>query len=205
MLDDDTRFEFLYASVRSLLSLAYRVNAPNVRGPDWIDSDAIDVIARKPLHTTDEEQRLMLQSLLADRFQLVVHRDSYALTVYDLRIAQSGPKLRLADRTPEIAPPEMRWKGPARSVKGVFSMNGLAAALQHPLETSVIDATGLTDTFEILLQWSPEDAIAAELPGAIFPPLEKAIKEQLGLVLQSRKIKVDTLVVDSGKRIPAGN
>jgi uncharacterized protein (TIGR03435 family) len=96
-------------------------------------------------------------------------------------------------------------KGPARSLNGTLSMEGLAAALQIPLESPVTDATGLTGTFDILLQWSPEDAIAAELPGATFPPLAKALEQQLGLKLETRKIKIDALVVDSGQKIPAEN
>src|SRR5579871_4570076 len=68
MVDDATRFEFLYSNVKSLLALAYQVNSVNVRGPDWIDVEAIDVIARKPPHTTEDGERRMLQALLAERF-----------------------------------------------------------------------------------------------------------------------------------------
>jgi uncharacterized protein (TIGR03435 family) len=84
-------------------------------------------------------------------------------------------------------------------------MERLALALQTPLESPVTDATGLSGLFDILLQWSPEDAIAAELPEATFPPLEKALEQQLGLKLESHKIRVETLVVDSGQKIPSGN
>jgi uncharacterized protein (TIGR03435 family) len=177
-----------------------------VKGPDWISAEAIDVIARKPAHTTEEGERLMLQALLTDRFKLVVHRESYDLTAYGLVVAKGGPKVKLADGNVSAARPQISpMKGPARSLNGTLSMDRLAAALQIPLESPVTDATGLTGTFDILLQWSPEDAIAAELPGAIFPPLAKALEQQLGLQFETRKIKIDTLVVDSGQRIPAGN
>ncbi len=206
LIDDATRFEFLYSSVKSLLALAYGVNTANVRGPDWIAADAIDVIARKPPRTTEEGERLMLQALLADRFKLVVHRDSYDLTAYDLVVAKGGPKMKLADVDgPSASLQVSSMNGPARSLTGTLSMERLAAALQIPLETAVTDATGLTGAFDILLQWSPEDAIAAELPGATFPPLAKALEQQLGLKFETRKIKIDTLVVDSGQRIPAEN
>jgi len=206
MVDDATRFEFLYGSVKSLLAIAYHVTTTNVRGPDWIGAEAVDVIARKPPRTTEEGERLMLQALLADRFKLTVHRDSYELTAYDLVLAKSGPKVKLADGGLPAAKPRMSpMKGPARSLSGTLKMERLAAILQIPLESLVTDATGLTGTFDILLQWSPEDAIAAELPGASFPPLAKALEQQLGLKLETRKIKVDTLVVESGQKIPAEN
>lgn len=202
LVDDATRFEFRYASVRSLLALAYGVNSWNVRGPAWIDSGAVDVIAGKPLHTTDNDERLMLQALLAERFHLVVHRDRYDLSIYDLVIAKSGIRAKRAEAT---SPQLGTMKGPDRSLKGTLSMAALSAALQIPLETSVRDATGLSGVFEIELKWSPEDAIAADLPGATFPPLEKALEQQVGLALQKRTIGVNTLVVDSGRELPAGN
>jgi uncharacterized protein (TIGR03435 family) len=206
MVDDPTRFVFLYCSVRSLLALAYHVNPANVRGPEWIGAEAIDVIARKPPHTSEEDQRLMLQALLAERFKLVVHRDSYDLTAYDLVVAKGGPKVKLADRNdPDPAPQISPMKGPARRVTGTLSMEQLSAALQIPLESPVTDATGLKGAFDIFLQWSPEDAIAAELPGATFPPLAQALEQQLGLKFEPRKITIDTLVVDGGQKIPAEN
>ena len=144
--------------------------------------EAIDVIARKPPNTTEESERLMLQALLADHFRLVVHRDSYDLTAYDLVLAKNGPKVKLADRdVPGSALQISPMKGPALRVNGTVSMEQLAAALQIPLESPVTDATGLKGTFDILLQRSPEDAIATELPGATFPPLERALELQLGL------------------------
>jgi uncharacterized protein (TIGR03435 family) len=204
MVDDPTRFEFLYSTVKSLLALAYHVNTANVRGPDWIGTEAIDVIAQKPPHTTEEGERSMLQALLADRFKLVVHRDSYDLTAYDLMAAKGGPKVKMADRNLPVAIPQMSpLKGPARRLNGTLSMEQLATALQLPMESPVTDATGLRGSFDISLQWSPEDAIAAELPGATFPPLAKALEQQLGLKLEPRKVKIETLVVDSGLRIPA--
>jgi uncharacterized protein (TIGR03435 family) len=202
LVDDATRFEFHYASLRSLLALAYGVNTWNVRGPAWIDREVVDVIARKPLHTTDDGERLMLQSLLAEYFQLATHRDRYDLSVYDLVIAKSGIR---AKRVEAASPQSGTMKGPARSLKGTLSMEALTAALQIPLETSVRDATGLSGTFEVELKWSPEDAIAAELPGATFPPLEKALEQQLGLALQKRTIMVDSLIVDKGRALLSGN
>jgi uncharacterized protein (TIGR03435 family) len=203
MVDNPDRFEFLYGNLRSLIALAYHVIPPRVIGPDWIGSEAIDVIATKPPNTTEEDQRLMLQALLAERFRLVVHRDSYDVTAYDLGVAKGGPKIKLANGQSKALVGKM--KGPARSISGTLSMEDLAHALQRPLESPVTNATGLPSLFEILLEWSPEDAIAADLPEARFPPLAVALEQQLGLKLKTHKIKIETLVVDSGQKIPSGN
>src|ERR1700677_1997656 len=204
IVDYPDRFECLSCTVRFLLALAYHIIPPRVIGPDWIVSEAIDVIAAKPPTTTEEEQRLMLKALLAERFHLVVHRDGYYVTAYNLGVAKGGPKAKLANSYAK-AESISKMKGPARSISGTLSMEGLAFALQTPLETRVTDATGLPGMFEILLQWSPEDAIAADLPEARFPSLAMALEQQLGLKLNTHEIKIETLVVDSGRETPAGN
>jgi uncharacterized protein (TIGR03435 family) len=201
MVDYPERLEYLNCNVRSLLALAYHIIPPRVIGPDWIVSEAIDVIATKPPNTTEEDQRLMLQALLAEQFHLVVHRDSYDITAYNLVIATGGPKAKLAN-SHSNALPTNKMKGPSRNIRGTLSMEDLAFALQTPLENPVTDATGLPGMFEIHLEWSPEDAIAADLPEAKFPPLAMALEQQLGLKLSSHKIKIETLVVDSGRAIP---
>jgi uncharacterized protein (TIGR03435 family) len=205
LIENSTSFEFLDSSVTALLALAYQVNPPNVSGPAWIGSEAVDVIASKPPNTTGEDERRMLQTLLADRFKLVVHRASYTLTAYDLVVVTGGPKARTVAGTVAALPIGRTLKGPARSLEGNLSMGQLAAALETPLESPVADDTGLIGAFAVRLRWSPEDAIAAELPGATFPPLAEALEQQLGLKLIARKIKVDTLVVDGGQKIPVGN
>jgi uncharacterized protein (TIGR03435 family) len=204
IVDYPDRFECLYCNVRFLLALAYHIIPPRVIGPDWIVSESIDVIAAKPPNTTEQGQRLMLQALLAERFHLVVHRDSYDITAYDLGMAKGGPKAKLANSYSK-AVSISKMKGPARTISGTLSMEDLAFALETPLETLVTDATGLPGMFEILLQWSPEDAIAADLPEARFPNLAMALEQQLGLKLNTHEIKIETLVVDSGRETPARN
>ena len=204
IVDYPDRLECLYCNVRFLLALAYHIIPPRVIGPDWIASESIDVIAAKPPNTTEQGQRLMLQALLAERFHLVVHRDSYDITAYDLGIAKGGPKAKLANGYSK-AVSISKMKGPARTINGTLSMEDLAFTLETPLETLVTDATGLPGMFEILLQWSPEDAIAADLPEARFPNLAMALEQQLGLKLNTHEIKIETLVVDSGSETPARN
>jgi bla regulator protein blaR1 len=203
LVEDPERFECLYCNVRSLIALAYRTIPSRVMGPNWIGSKAIDVLATKPPNTSEENQRLMLQALLAERFHLVVHRGGYDVTAYNLGVAKGGPKLKLAN-SHSNAESISKLKGPARTIVGALSIETLAFALQVPLESLVTNTTGLPGTFEILLQWSPEDAIAADLPEATFPPLAMALEQQLGLKLNPIKVKIETLVVDAGREIPEG-
>jgi uncharacterized protein (TIGR03435 family) len=169
LVEDPERFECLYCNVRSLIALAYHTIPSRVMGPNWIGSEAIDVLATKPLKTSEENQRLMLQALLAERFHLVVHRGGYDVTAYNLAIAKGGPKMKLANSHSNAAS-RSKMKGPARTISGTLSIETLAIALQVHLESLVTNTTGLAGTFEILLQWSPEDAIAADCRRPGFRP-----------------------------------
>ena len=82
------------APLTLLIQRAYAVQAFQVvGGPAWINTDGYDIEA-KPEGDTDRKQMwLMLQTLLADRFKLTLHRETRELPVYDLTVAKRGPKL----------------------------------------------------------------------------------------------------------------
>jgi uncharacterized protein (TIGR03435 family) len=93
------------ARLRGLIFEAYGLDYYNeqVAGPGWIDSEPYDVAARIPPGTTKDQFRLMLQGLLAERFDLKVHRESRVFTVYTLVVAKGGPKLTLSSASPDAA------------------------------------------------------------------------------------------------------
>lgn len=69
------RYEIKYATMVDLIRIAYSFDADKILGgPNWLEMDRFDVIAKVPADSTPETQKLMLQSLLADRFKLVIHR-----------------------------------------------------------------------------------------------------------------------------------
>src|SRR5437879_11983094 len=67
-----------------------------ISGPDWIKSERFDIVAKMPAETNFEQARLMLQTLLADRFKVVVHREKKELPMYGLVAAKGGIKLHEA-------------------------------------------------------------------------------------------------------------
>ncbi len=93
------RYEILTATMVDLIRTAYGVDADKVLGgPSWLDTDHFDVRAKAPAGATPETAKLMLQALLADRFKLVVHRDSHSLAGFALTVGKNGhPKLKEAD------------------------------------------------------------------------------------------------------------
>jgi len=210
-------------TLKFLVKMAYRVEDDQiVGGPKWFDSNTYDVEAKvdssevAELSKLNENQRsLMLQQLLADRFQLALHRENRDLPVYALVIAKSGPKLQEAkpgdtypnglkgrDGAPIGHAGPMTW-GSGRLIGQGIPISSMVPALSQQLGRIVQDRTGLTGKYDVKLKWAPDEpqrgqagpdsGLAAESPTA---SIFTAIQEQLGLKLESRKAPVEVLVIE---------
>ena len=82
------------ASLKTLLMRAYRLKAYQITGPGWMDSERYEIVAKTPAGASGPQVSLMLQELLAERFGLIVHRETKELPLYALTIAKGGPKLK---------------------------------------------------------------------------------------------------------------
>jgi uncharacterized protein (TIGR03435 family) len=92
------RYEFSNATMVDLIRTAYNIDADKVLGgPNWLESDRFDILAQTPPKTSPETAKLMLQSLLADRFKLVFHKDAHPLPTYALSVGKGGSKLKESD------------------------------------------------------------------------------------------------------------
>lgn len=101
---DPGRMNLQFTTVRDLMSNAYDVKRFQISGvPDWADSQRFDVVAKVPAGTTKEQAKIMLQNLLADRFQLKLHRETKEMPMYALMVGPKGPKLK--DTTVVDPPP----------------------------------------------------------------------------------------------------
>ena len=89
-------FVAVNVTVKMLIRAAYRVDESSMAGgPGWLDSEQYDVAARTEQRANEEQLRLMLQKLLADRLQLRVHRQTKSVSGYALVSAdKNGPGLR---------------------------------------------------------------------------------------------------------------
>lgn len=91
---DPGRFTCSGMPLRMLLARAYGLKNYQVFGPSWIDSERFDINAKIPAGATQEQLNPMLQKLLADRFQMTVHRETKDLPIYALVVGKNGPKLK---------------------------------------------------------------------------------------------------------------
>lgn len=170
---------------------------------------------------------LMLQALLADRFGLKVHVETRELPIFDLILDKSGSRLQPAsDQAPAPASAGSTSKLPTltaassatpaarpvasattrigRNQASMTVTDGTVAALVSTLNRQaelngriVVDKTGLTGTYQYSLHWSPQRLNAPTDPDVDGPSLFTALREQLGLKLESTKAPVQILVIDA--------
>jgi uncharacterized protein (TIGR03435 family) len=206
------RFNAENATLRALLSFAYDLNNYQILGgPNWTDSAAFTIAARPPNETpaernTDARIKLMIQSLLAERFKVSAHSETRLEPVYELVIAKGGHKLRPAVANANDSGLTVRQG--ALTGKNV-PLSQLARSLSLQLGLTVIDQTELSGRYDFDLTYTPEarDGIFGHLlpaeTGAADPSnaaLFTALAEQLGLKLDSAKGPVEVLVIDHAER-----
>jgi uncharacterized protein (TIGR03435 family) len=196
------------ATVKMLIFLAYQLMPDQVSGgPAWVESDSFDIDARAAdPKVTRAEFRQMVQNLLADRFQLKVHRATKELPVYALVVARNGPKL--VDAKNDDGDAGMRIEGPGRMTGVKATMPMFANTLSKPLRRHVVDETGLKGAYSFHLDFVPDQKPV--MPGDTPPPdrdgpsIFTALQEQLGLSLKATKGPVDVLVIDRAEK-PSAN
>lgn len=195
-----------------------------VGGPDWINTERWDIVAKAEGNPPGPQMMTMVQNLLADRFKLVAHRETREMPIYALVLARAdrtlGPNLHSSptDCLKEMTAAVARGGGPPRDgkvlcgmrvlnghiVMNAESMNNFVRNLSPIAGRSVVDKTGLAGGFDADLTWAPDAALgpgaensAAPADG---PSLFTAIQEQLGLKLDAQRGPVDVLVIDSVER-----
>src|SRR5580658_2553139 len=96
--DADTgKLTYSNVNLKAVIGKAWKVQQYQINGPDWLATDRFDIVAKFPPHSAEEQIPLMLQTLLADRFKLTLHRETKELPVYALTIARNGPKFKPAE------------------------------------------------------------------------------------------------------------
>jgi len=234
------RFDAENIPIRSFIAEAYGVKSFEIYGaPGWLGSDRYDITAKieappkQSIEAMMADIHLRLQTLLEDRCALKVHRETKELPVYTLTVVKGGVKLKppncvtfdINNHPPPPAPGEPRPNicGNLRTgrngtsstmrVTGI-AMKDLVRWLAVNVGRTVIDNTGYTDTFDAVMEWTP-DASLRPGPGddpskpapssdTVGPSIFTALQEQLGLKLESSKGPVEVLVIDHVEK-PSAN
>jgi uncharacterized protein (TIGR03435 family) len=214
---------------------AYQLRFEQVIGPAWLDSDHFDLIAKVPSGATRADLQVMIRKVLNERFELKLHHEKRSPPVYVFTIRRLGPKFKAAtpdeiaalnsDSHPDVPVGKDGFPGPVPGRINTLGTNGktrvrgvacrmtalIQALTYYGIDRPIIDNTGLDGEYDFTLEFShrsqgrrgqeasPTDAAEPETT------LLQALRNQLGLSVSATNAPLDTLIVDSGRRIPVEN
>jgi uncharacterized protein (TIGR03435 family) len=181
--------------------------------PGWAHSTRFNIEAKMDAETADAlhnlskqqqevQRRLMIQSLLADRFNLKVHRETAVRPAFELVLAKGGSKMKQANPDTDSngvkfqkgVPPAVDWRMSDGNITGhAMPLYILVSQAQGTVDAIVVDKTGLAGRYDVTLKWDPKNG---QDPNSTQPSIFAALQEQLGLQLKPIKIPVDTIVID---------
>jgi uncharacterized protein (TIGR03435 family) len=204
------------ATMLDLIRAAYSVEAEMVLGgPNWLDDHRFDINAKAPSTADEPAMRAMLQTLLADRFKLAIHKQEKAVPSYVLTVGKRGSKLK---EPTEGAPADCDRKNGAGDIMVVcknMTMVELGQALRMMarayVDRPVVDLTGLKGGWDFTLSWTPKNQLRkpgeAERPGdqTTSTSLFDAVDKQLGLKLEPQEQPVLTIFIDRVNEKPTDN
>jgi uncharacterized protein (TIGR03435 family) len=205
------RFELRGATMLDLIRTAWDVDATRViGGPAWLDTDRFDVIAQTPAGATREATNTMLQSLLAERFSLVVHNDTRDLPAFVMTIAKGGPKLKKSHGADDADCKQSETDGPVNNIYVCHNMTMPsfvqllpALAPAYFRGTKLVDRTRLDGTWDFTVKWTSFGLVA--LAGSEGVSLFDFAEKQLGLHIELAKAPIPVVVVDSVNEKPTPN
>jgi uncharacterized protein (TIGR03435 family) len=203
------RYQFRNATMLDMIASAYGLEPDKVMGgPSWLETDRFDILAKTSTSTTNPNAKLMLRSLLADRFKLVTHNEDKPMNAFIMTAGKPGPQLKQATAG---GPTNCNGQpgDPPNTVivcKNI-TMAVLAQALRQidpaTFDTPVTDLTGVEGGWDLELKWTNRNAIPGAGKDAI--PIQEALEKQLGIKVELQKRSLPTLVVDSVNRKPTDN
>jgi len=193
-------------TLRAAIAWAYKVTEYQVSGPGWLESERYGIVAKASGPAAEDEMRPMLQTLLADRFKLALHRQTKEFQVYALLIGKNGPKFHESQTQGEsnIQPQKDRMA----VVVERTPLSQLVDVLTNVFRAPVLDMTGLKGKYDITINVAKYIGDMQGAGGAPPDPLTiimTCIQEELGLKLESRKVPLDLLVIDRAEKLPTEN
>ncbi len=230
--NDNAAYEDSNIDLHSLIALAFEVHADRVIGPGWMAEDYFSISAKLPSGATKADTPAMLRKLLADRFQLQIHRDQKIEPVYLLTAGKppialkppadidekrkgcSGRPGQFSCRSITMQTLADQFTGMAQIATRMQAPSADSDFAERKIDREVIDQTNLSGEFDIDLQWIPATPLAGRTGrGANFPDRDPSVKatsifaavEAAGLKLEPGKHAFDTVTVDHVERVPTGN
>ena len=195
-------------TLKRLIAEAWHCQLDQIQGPPWIDRNEYEIAARMPEGVSREQVSLMLRSLLSSRFRLKVHSESRQMRVYELTVSQKGAKIHPIGQGAAATPGSgFHFHGDMRQFADLLALQFSFPAANDPStpvraggpRIPVLDKTGLQGTYDFSVDMRPE------LGTDGFTTWKRALEDQLGLSIESRKSDVEIVVVDDALKFPTAN
>jgi uncharacterized protein (TIGR03435 family) len=191
-------------TLNDAIKYAYElVSADQLSGPEWANQVRFDIVAQAEPSTSPEQLHRMMRELLAERLHLVLRPEQKVLPHLALVPGKDGAKIK----------PSSQPQGQATQVRGRIHHNQMPMSLLVSLlsrfeRQTIVDLTGLKGSFEVALEWAPDNALSpanADAPPPGRPNLFEAVQEQLGLKLEARRSPLEVLAVEQAAQVPEDN
>jgi len=206
------RYEIHRATVLDLIRKGWAMDVDNViGGPSWLDSDRFDIIAKVPPNTAPEALNKMLQSLLQDRFGLVIRNDTRPIQAYALTVGKRGPQMKVSDGTGDPGCKSQQQRLDSGLISTTFTCRHVTmdtfAGFLHNFAPGyfggpVADQTGLKGFWDFEIKFTPRGLLT--LAGADGISLYDAV-DKIGLKLDMQTVALPVIVVDRVNEKPTDN
>jgi uncharacterized protein (TIGR03435 family) len=207
-------------TLSDLITMAYDLHAKQLIGaPAWLESEKYDLNVRSdvPGQPSVAQMKILIQKLVADRFQLKFHREKKELPVYAITVGKAGAKFKKSEADPNGLPSLFFGGAGPGGGTNLNVINATMAEVAQVLQGSVldkpvVDQTGLSGKYDFTVKFTPDATQmtgfgprppASDNPDAP-PDLFAAFQQQLGLKLEGAKAQVDVLVIDKVEK-PSAN
>lgn len=201
-----------FAPLKLMIKLMYKITDAQIVGaPDWVNTDRFDVQAKAEKPSSLDDLHIMFQTLMADRFKLQFHRETRTMPAFILTVDKGGSKMKVNE---EPQPFEIPIKGAGAAPPTPPTFTGTRCDMEYlrwwlgqqlnnfqQVDRPVVDQTGLKGFYDFKLTFAP-DLSGRTGPNGEAPPsfdgptLFQALREQLGLKLESSKGPVEVFVID---------
>ena len=193
------------AKISQLFQYAFKVRRDAISGaPSWFDADRVDIMAKSTPTATDDNLRLMVQSLLITEFKVVMHPDQKKMSAFVLVVGKGGAKLQKTTSSgradcERVGDQGLQFGGTHLGCSNMTLAElaqGLPDLASDYIDRPVVDETGLADAYDFRLDWVRRTSAEQDGGPTIFTAVEK-----LGLRFEQRKLPLPTIVIDHMEKL----
>jgi len=189
---------------KKAIAWAYGVSDFQVTGPDWLDQVGLEIAAKAEGPAKEEELRLMLRALLAERLKLAVHEEDKETSAYVLTVGKNGVPPNITETTEDGDPIVQPNPSKMEVVVKRAPVSQLVELLSRVLREPVVNETGLNGKYDATVNFSkyiPDGSSAPDVQALAL----RFIQQEFGLKVEHRKTLMHFIVVDKAEKDPVEN